>query len=46
MQTIWIRQGFGGLQVPRTDACRPDQTIQSLRDLLPLLSINPDSELS
>ena len=46
MQTVWIRQGFGGLQVPRSDAYRPDQTIQSLRDLLPVLGVNPDSELS
>jgi hypothetical protein len=39
MQTVWIRQGFGGLQVPRSDAYRPDQTIQSLRDLLPVLAL-------
>lgn len=34
MKTIWIRQGFGGLQSPRTDEYFPDIEIENLSKLL------------
>lgn len=37
IQTIWIRQGFGGLQAPKSDAYRPDAEIGCLSELLRLL---------
>ena len=37
MKTIWIKQGFGGMQNPKTDEYLPDAEIGSLSDLLSLL---------
>lgn len=37
MGTIWIRQGFGGMQEPRSDAYRADHTVDTLSGLLALL---------
>jgi len=33
MRTVWVRQGFGGLQSPRSDAYRPDAEIACLAGL-------------
>ena len=37
MKTIWIRQGFGGMQTIRHPSEEPDATVSSLSELLPLL---------
>lgn len=37
MQTIWIRQGFGGMQSPRGADEQPDATVDGLGELLGLL---------
>lgn len=37
MKTIWIKQGFGGMQKPKIDAYLPDRKISSLRELLEIL---------
>jgi HAD superfamily hydrolase (TIGR01509 family) len=37
MKTIWIKQGFGGMQNPKTDEYRPDIEIRSLSELLDIL---------
>jgi hypothetical protein len=37
MKTIWIKQGFGGMQNPRTDEYLPDIEITSLCELLNIL---------
>ena len=37
MRTIWIRQGFGGMQSPRGPGEAPDRTVDRLRDLRDLL---------
>lgn len=37
MKTVWIRQGFGGQQQPRSTQDIPDATIDSLEGLLDLL---------
>ena len=34
MKTVWIRQGFGGLQTPRGPEYTPDWTVSSLTELL------------
>lgn len=34
MKTVWIRQGFGGLQTPKGPAYAPDWTVSSLPELL------------
>ncbi len=36
MKTVWIRQGFGGLQEPIGDADTPDHTVSRLDELLDL----------
>ena len=36
MTTVWIRQGFGGLQTPRGPEYTPDKTVCSLTELLSL----------
>ena len=33
MKTVWIRQGFGGMQTPRGSEYEPDETIDSLKEL-------------
>lgn len=33
MTTIWVKQGFGGLSVPRTPEETPDFTVESLSDI-------------
>jgi HAD superfamily hydrolase (TIGR01549 family) len=37
MKTIWIKQGFGGMQKPKTDEYLPDTEIASLSELLYIL---------
>lgn len=37
MKTIWIKQGFGGMQNPKTDEYLPDIEITSLCELLDIL---------
>ncbi len=37
MNTIWIKQGFGGMQKPMTDKYYPDVEITNLRELLYIL---------
>ena len=36
MKTVWVRQGFGGLQEPIGDADTPDHTVSRLDELLDL----------
>ena len=38
MKTVWVRQGFGACQTPRSQADTPDYTVNCLADLpaLPL----------
>lgn len=36
METVWIRQGFGGLSEPMAKAEQPNHTVDSLNELLPL----------
>lgn len=38
MKTVWLRQGFGGLQTPKGPAFTPDGEIDSLNELEPLLA--------
>lgn len=40
MQTIWIKQGFGGMQKPITEEHIPDIEISKLSDLIELFDIN------
>lgn len=37
MKTIWIKQGFGGMQNPKTDEYFPDREITNLDELLCIL---------
>jgi HAD superfamily hydrolase (TIGR01509 family) len=37
MKTIWIKQGFGGMQNPKTEEYLPDTEIASLSELLDIL---------
>ncbi len=37
MKTIWIKQGFGGMQIARSEGYVPDREITSLRELLYIL---------
>jgi putative hydrolase of the HAD superfamily len=37
MKTIWIKQGFGGMQKPKTDEYFPDVEITNLNELLDIL---------
>lgn len=37
MKTIWIKQGFGGMQKPKTNEYFPDREIASLSELLDIL---------
>ncbi|WP_234121626.1 HAD family hydrolase [Clostridium hydrogenum] len=37
MKTIWIKQGFGGMQKPKTNEYLPDREIASLSELLDIL---------
>lgn len=37
MKTIWLKQGFGGLQKPKTPEYSPDITVCSLAELLSIL---------
>lgn len=37
MKTIWIKQGFGGLQMPLSEKDTPDYTIEHLSELLNIL---------
>ena len=37
MKTIWIKQGFGGLQTPRSEEYQPETEINCLSDLLHIL---------
>lgn len=37
MKTIWIKQGFGGMQNPKTDEYFPDAEITNLNELLYIL---------
>jgi HAD superfamily hydrolase (TIGR01549 family) len=37
MKTIWIKQGFGGMQNPKTDEYIPDTEITNLSELLYIL---------
>lgn len=39
MKTVWIKQGFGGLAMPKSDDERPDYTISNLRGLEDILGI-------
>ncbi|MBR6186555.1 MAG: HAD-IA family hydrolase [Clostridia bacterium] len=34
MKTVWVRQGFGALQTPRSPAATPDWSVSSLSELL------------
>ncbi len=34
MKTVWVRQGFGGLQTPKSPAYEPDFSVSSLKELL------------
>lgn len=38
MQTVWLRQGLGGLCAPRTAEEQPDHTVRSLSELADLLA--------
>ncbi|ADL50651.1 HAD family hydrolase [Clostridium cellulovorans] len=37
MKTIWIKQGFGGMQIPKSKEYEPDYTIENLDELIELL---------
>lgn len=37
MKTIWIKQGFGGMQTPKTEEYFPDAEIANLNELLYML---------
>jgi putative hydrolase of the HAD superfamily len=37
MKTIWIKQGFGGMQTPKSNEYIPDKEITSLKELLSIL---------
>lgn len=37
MNTIWIKQGFGGMQKPKSHEYTPDIAISNLKDLLHIL---------
>lgn len=37
MRTIWIKQGFGGIQIPKSDEYIPDIEISELNNLLDIL---------
>lgn len=37
MKTIWIRQGFGGMQSPRSTGEQPNAAVDGLAELLGLL---------
>ena len=37
MKTIWIKQGFGGLQTPKSEEFQPETEIHCLSDLLHIL---------
>lgn len=37
MKTIWIKQGFGGMQTPKTEEYFPDTEITNLNELLNIL---------
>ena len=37
MKTIWIKQGFGGMQTPKSDEYFPDREITDLNELLLIL---------
>ena len=37
MNTIWIKQGFGGMQKPESAAYLPDAEVHSLSELLDIL---------
>ena len=39
MKTIWIKQGFGGMQRPLTKEYSPDEEISNLKELLDILKI-------
>lgn len=39
MKTIWIKQGFGGMQRPLTKEYFPDEEISSLKELLEILKV-------
>jgi HAD superfamily hydrolase (TIGR01549 family) len=38
MKTIWIKQGFGGIQIPKSKEYEPDYTIQNLEELLDMFA--------
>lgn len=38
MKTIWIKQGFGGMQIPKSKDYEPDYTIQNLEELLDIFA--------
>ncbi len=37
INTVWIRQGYGGLQSPEKFGCAPDFTVNSLKEILDIL---------
>lgn len=37
INTVWIRQGYGGLQSPEKFGCIPDFIVNSLNELLDIL---------
>ena len=37
MKTIWIKQGFGGMQSPKSKAYEPDYIIENLDELIDIL---------
>ncbi len=37
MKTIWIRQGFGGMQTPKDERYTPDARVETLQEILDLL---------
>ncbi|MCM0650254.1 HAD family hydrolase [Clostridium swellfunianum] len=37
MKTIWIKQGFGGMQSPKTEEYIPDVQIENLSELINVL---------
>lgn len=34
MKTVWIKQGFGGMQHPKSEAYEPDYTINNINELI------------
>lgn len=38
MKTIWIKQGFGGMQIPKSKDYEPDYSIQNLEELLDIFA--------